>query len=76
MPTGSASPMLSCKADVKDILVAATAVNGGTSSVSGGRMFTFEDMMCVAAYMAQVKDGEALEDVVPALKFHGRKYSQ
>jgi hypothetical protein len=45
-------------------------------SVSGGRMFSFEDMLRVAAYMARVKDGEAPEDVVPALKIHGRKYDQ
>ena len=52
--------------------MAATAVDGGTSSVSGGRMFTFEDMMRAAAYMARVKDGEALEDVVPALRKYGQ----
>jgi len=46
-----------------------------TQSVGGG-MFTFEEMMRVAAYMARVKDGDASEDVVPALKIHGRKYDQ
>ena len=76
MPTGSAPPVPSRKADVKDIPVAATALNGGTNSVSGGGMFTFEDMMRIAAYMARVKDGEAPENVVPALKIHGRKYDQ
>ena len=73
LPTES---VLSQKADVKDVLVAAAAANGGTNSVSGGRMFTFEDMVRVAAYMAQVKDSDASEDVVPALKIHGRKYDQ
>ena len=52
--------------------MAAAAVNGGTNSVSGGGMFSFEDMLRVATYMARVKDGEALEDVVPALNIHGR----
>ena len=61
---------------MKDAPVAAAAVNGGTNSVSGGGMFTFEDMLRVAAYMARVKDGDASEDVVPALKIHGRKYDQ
>ena len=76
MPTGSALPVPSRKADVKDIPVAATALNGGTNSVSGGGVFTFEDMMRVAAYMARVKDGDAPEDAVPALKIHGRSYGQ
>jgi hypothetical protein len=60
------------KADVKDVPVAAAAVNGGTNSVSGGGMFTFEEMMKVAAYMAQIKNGEAAEDAVHAFKIHGR----
>ena len=47
------------KADVKDVLVAATAVKGDAISVSGGGMFSFEDMLCVAAYMSRVKDGDA-----------------
>jgi len=76
VPTGSALPVPSRKADVKDIPVAATALNGGTNSVSGGGVFTFEDMMRVAAYMARVKDGDAPEDAVPALKIHGRSYGQ
>ena len=59
------------RASERDSLVAAAAVNGGTNSVSGGGMFTFEEMMRVAAYMARVKDGDASEDVMPALKIHG-----
>ena len=51
-------------------IAAAAAVNGGTNSVSGGGMFTFEDMMRVAAYMARVKGADASEDVQPALYGH------
>jgi hypothetical protein len=39
-------------------------------------MFSFEDMLRAAAYMARVKDGDAPEDAVPALKIHGRSYDQ
>ena len=35
---------------------------------SVGAEFTFEDMMRVAVCMSRIKDGEALEDVVPALQ--------
>ena len=69
MLTASAPTVLSRRANVKDFPMAAAAVNGDASSVSGGRVFTFKGMMCAAAYMARVKDGEALEDVVPALCF-------
>ena len=40
-------------------MLAATAVKGDAISVSGGGMFSFEDMLCVAAYMSRVKDGDA-----------------
>ena len=43
--------------------MAAAAVNGDTGSVSGGGIFSFEDMMRVTAYMSRVKDGDASEDV-------------
>ena len=54
----------------------AAAVKGDASSVSGAGMYSFEDMMRVAAYMSRVKDGDAREGVVPALKIHGRNYGQ
>ena len=69
-------PVPSRKADVEDVPVAAAAVNGGTNPVSGDGMFTFDDMMRAAAYMARVKDGDASEDVQPALKVHVRTYGQ
>ena len=76
VPTDSAPTVPSRRANVKDVPMAAAAVNGDASSVSGGRVFTFEDMMRAAACMARVKDGDAPEDAVPALKIHGRSYGQ
>ena len=55
---------------MKDVPVAAAPFGGDANSVSGGK-FTFEEMMKVAAYMAQIKNGEAAEDAVPAFKIHG-----
>ena len=69
------------KAGVKDALIAAAAAaaaagKGDAILVSGGGMFSLEDMLRVAVYMSQVKDGDASEDVQPALKIHGRTYGQ
>ena len=56
---------------MKDVPVAAAPFGGDANSVSGGK-FTFEEMMKVAAYMAQIKDSEAAEDAMPAFRIHGR----